>query len=41
MSAIIKARKSTAAKPHINLAELKALPMAGSGCGCGEGGCGS
>jgi arsenite methyltransferase len=40
VSAIIKAQKPAGAKPHVSLAELKALPMASAGCGCGEGGCG-
>jgi arsenite methyltransferase len=40
VSAIIKATKPTTAKPRINLAELRSLPMAsGDACGCGEGGC--
>jgi len=41
VSAIVKATKPATSKPRINLAELRSLPMAtsGPGCGCGEGGC--
>ena len=41
VSAIVKATKPVTAKPRINLAELRALPVAaaGAGCGCGAGGC--
>jgi SAM-dependent methyltransferase len=39
VSAIVKATKPASAKPRIRLSELKALPMAGSGCCGGEGCC--
>ncbi|HEX9044801.1 MAG TPA: arsenite methyltransferase [Candidatus Limnocylindrales bacterium] len=38
VSAIVKATKPADAKPRINLADLKTLPMASSGC-CGTEGC--
>jgi SAM-dependent methyltransferase len=39
VSAIVKATKPSNARPRIDLAELRSLPMAASGCGCGDGGC--
>jgi arsenite methyltransferase len=38
VSAIVKATKPASAKPRIDLAELRSLPVADSGC-CGGGGC--
>jgi SAM-dependent methyltransferase len=39
VSAIVKATKPASSKPRVSLAELRTLPVASSGCGCGTGGC--
>jgi arsenite methyltransferase len=39
VSAIITATKPSSAKPRVSLGDLRALPIASAGCGCGTGGC--
>jgi arsenite methyltransferase len=39
VSAIVRATKPEGARPRIDLAQLRTLPMAADACGCGSGGC--